>query len=298
LTTRTFSILTEGHHFLEGLRWHDGKLWMSDFYAHRVMSVDLVGHVETVAEVPGQPSGLGWLPDGRMLVVSMTDKKVMRREHDGTLVVHADLGPYAGGILNDMVVDSVGRAYVGNFGYDLFGGAPLRTTPIIRVDPDGTVTPAEEGLYFPNGSVITPDGKTLIVNESAGNRISAFDILPGGALDRRRDWAVFGETPQHDDGVKALVDAVVAPDGCSLDAEGALWVADAAGNRVIRVAEGGEILEEIKTGDGVYCTVLGGARGTTLFMAAAPNFIAAERKATRLGKVVMTVVDVPRAGLS
>lgn len=298
MTKRTLSILTEGHHFLEGLRWHDGKLWMSDFYSHRVMSVDLAGHIETVAEVPCQPSGLGWLPDGRMLVVSMTDKKVMRCEHNGTLVVHADLSAYAGGILNDMVVDSVGRAYVGNFGYDLFGGAPLRTTAIIRVDPDGTVTPGEDGLYFPNGSVITPDGKTLIVDESAGNRISAFDISPGGALGKRRDWAVFGDTPKHDDGVKALVEAVVAPDGCSLDAEGALWVADAAGNRVIRVAEGGKILEEIKTGDGIYCAVLGGARGTTLFMAAAPNFIAAERKATRLGKVVMTEVDVPRAGLS
>lgn len=297
MSKRSLSVLSEGHHFLEGLRWHDGRLWMSDFYSHRVMAVDLDGNVEVMAEVPGQPSGLGWLPDGRLLIVSMTDRKLLRREHDGSLVLHADLSQLAAGYLNDMVVDSTGRAYVGNFGFDLFGGAPMRKAQLITVEADGRASSGGEGLFFPNGSVITPDGKTLIVGESAGNRISVFDIRAGGALGGRRDWAVFGAAPDHDDGVKALLGATVAPDGCTLDAEGALWVADASATRVLRVAAGGKILEEIQTAEGVYCAALGGKRGTTLFLAAAPNFHADERRSTKLAKILMTEVEVPHAGL-
>src|SRR5258707_11594247 len=138
------------------------------------MSVD--GTSETIVEVPQQASGLGWLPDGRLLVVSMLDRKVMRLEHDGSLVVHADLSELAPGACNDMVVDASGRAYVGNFGFDMYAGAPACETCVLVVDTDGTVSVAAEGLAFPNGSVITPDGSTLLVGESMAARISAFDI--------------------------------------------------------------------------------------------------------------------------
>ncbi|MGT2429128.1 SMP-30/gluconolactonase/LRE family protein [Cupriavidus basilensis] len=182
MARRELSVLTEGHTFLEGPRWHEGRLWLSDFYTHRVMAVSLDGTVEPIAEVPQQPSGLGWLPDGRLLIVSMRDRKLLRREADGSLSVHADLSAVASGHVNDMVVDQHGRAYVGNFGFDLMAGAPMRTASLARVDPDGTVTVVADGLFFPNGSVITPDGKSLVVGETLGNRISAFDLHADGSL--------------------------------------------------------------------------------------------------------------------
>ncbi|WP_420993881.1 SMP-30/gluconolactonase/LRE family protein [Cupriavidus sp. 30B13] len=297
MAQRKLAVLTEGHTFLEGPRWHEGRLWLSDFYTHRVLAVSLDGRVEQIAEVPQQPSGLGWLPDGRLLVVSMRDRKVLRRERDGSLAVHADLSAVATGHANDMVVDRHGRAYVGNFGFDLMAGAPIRTASLARVDPDGTVSVAAEGLFFPNGAVITPDGKTLVVGETMGNRISAFDLHEDGSLGPRRDWAAFGGLPASPELAQALGGARVAPDGCAQDAEGALWVADAIGNRVLRVMPGGEIAEEIACGTGIFAAALGGPRGTTLFLAAAPNFNEAERRASRRGHVLMTEVEVPHAGL-
>ena len=294
---RELSVLTEGHTFLEGLRWHDGRLWLSDFYTHRVMAVSLDGAVEQIAEVPQQPSGMGWLPDGRLLIVSMRDRKLLRREPDGSLVVHADLSGVASGHVNDMVVDQHGRAYVGNFGFDLMAGAPMRTASLARVDPDGSVTVVADGLFFPNGSVITPDGKSLVVGETLGNRISAFDLHADGSLGPRRDWALFGSQPAGSDLGQVLGGAKVAPDGCAQDAQGALWVADAIGNRVLRVMPGGRIDEEIACGTGIFAAALGGPRGTTLFLAAAPNFAEAQRRASRLGHILMTEVEVPHAGL-
>lgn len=294
---RTLSVLTQGHSFLEGLRWHEGRLWLSDFYTHRVMAISANGNIEDIASVPGQPSGLGWLPDGRLLIASMRDRKLLRCEPDGSLAEHADLSGVAGGHVNDMVVDAQGRAYVGNFGFDLMGSAPMRTASLARVDPDGTVTVVAEGLFFPNGSAITPDGRTLVVGETLGNRISAFDLHADGTLGPRRDWARFGDQPGAGDVGQALGGARVAPDGCAQDAEGALWVADAVGNRAIRVRKGGEIVEEIACGTGIYAAALGGPRGTTLYLAAAPSFHEAERRETRMGQILMTEVDVPHAGL-
>lgn len=298
MTQRTVREVAGGFSYLEGPRWHDGRLWVSDFYTHQVCAVSLDGHVEPILEVPNQPSGLGWLPDGRLLAVSMRDHTILRREKSGEIVVHADVSSVATGLLNDMVVDADGRCYVGNFGFDLMGGAAVQATPIALVQPDGSVSVASEPLFFPNGSIITPDGHTLIVGETLGNRISAFDIGPNGALGPRRDWAVFGQ--QAPVGVP-LGDAVglakAAPDGACLDAEGAVWFADAVFRRVVRVAAGGTILEEIPVEGGVYACMLGGDDGRTLFACVAPNFNEHERATTLLARLVAVDVDVPHAGL-
>ncbi|MBS3756354.1 MAG: SMP-30/gluconolactonase/LRE family protein [Desulfobacterales bacterium] len=298
MTTKDFSTIVSGYAFLEAPRWHDNRLWLSDFYMHQVIAVDENGQVQVIAEVDGQPSGLGWLPDGRLLVVSMVDRKILRREPDGSLRVHADLSSVAAGHANDMVVDGRGRAYVGNFGFDLMGGAPLDTARLARVDPDGTLSGAAEGLYFPNGAMITPDGKTLIVNETFGNRISAFDINGDGSLGSRRDWATFGSLPEGREIAEIMPQAKVAPDGGVLDAEGAVWLADAIGNRVLRVAEGGKVLDEISTGDqGVYACTLGGKDRRTLYLCVAPDFAEHNRKAAREASVLAVQVDVPGAGI-
>ena len=151
--------------------------------------MDPTGKAETIVEVPQQPSGLGWLPDGRMLVVSMLDRRVLRLE-GGELVEHADLSALATGACNDMVVDAHGRAYVGNFGFDMYGGASRRETRHrSSCEPDGTVSVAADGIGFPNGTVITPDGATLIVGESMGGRLTAFTIAADGTLGDRREFA-------------------------------------------------------------------------------------------------------------
>lgn len=294
---RELSVLAAGYTFLEGLRWHEDRLWASDFYTGQVFAVDLAGRIELICHVPQQPSGLGWLPDGRLLISSMKDRKLLRREADGTLVQHADLSSLTQGPVNDMVVDAQGRAYVGNFGFDIMNGAPVATTTLVRVDTDGVVQVVADGLCFPNGSFITPDGKTLIVNETFGNRISEFDILDNGILSPRRDWANFGELPDSNDLSVLIAASAIAPDGGALDAEGALWVADAIGKRIVRVARGGKMLEQIDTGElGIFAAALGGPDGRTLFMAAAPDFIEANRRAKPEGRILMTQVDVPHAG--
>lgn len=273
MTERKPITFISGYDYLEAPRWRDGRLWVSDFYTHQVIAADLGGKVEKVATVEKQPSGIGWLPDGRLLVVSMLDRRVLRKEADGSLVTHGDLSGIAGGPVNDMAVDSQGRAYVGNFGFDLMGGAPMKTAKLARVDADGRVSVAAEDLYFPNGMVITPDGKTLLVNETFGNRVSAFEIKGDGTLGPRQDWAVFGPLPDSDDLAAFFPNIRVAPDGCDLDNDGTLWIADAVANRVIRVAEGGKILEEISTGTmGVFACALGGDDRRTLFMCVAPDY--------------------------
>ncbi|KXF48840.1 gluconolactonase [Rhodococcus sp. SC4] len=283
--------------FLECPRWHGGRVWVADFYTHRVLSLAGDGSdVRVEAEVPNQPAGLGWLPDGRLLIASMRDKQLLRREVNGDLVVHADLSGKAGGNLNDMVVDGVGRAYVGNFGFDLASGAPLSPASILRVDPDGTVTEAADGLWFPNGSVITDDG-VLIVGETFANRVTAFDISDDGELLNRRVWAAFGEAPTTRNLGEVLGQLKVAADGCCLDAEGALWIADALSGRVIRVREGGDIVGEIQADSGVFACMLGGDDGRTLYVCAAPDFDENARSAAREARLLAVQVDVPHAGL-
>lgn len=292
-----FSVLISGFSFLEGPRWHNDRLWLSDFYTHQVIRVDLQGRIEKMAEVKHQPSGLGWLPDGRLLIVSMRDRKLLRQESDGQLVVHADLSSVAGGHANDMVVDAHGRAYVGNFGFDLMGGGTPHTATLARVEPDGSVHAAADGLYFPNAALITPDGKTLIVAETMGNRLSAFDIHADGTLGPRRDWASWAPLPPMSDTPTVLGALKAAPDGATLDAEGAVWFADAVGNRVVRMAPGGKILESISTGEmGAFACTLGGPDGRTLFICVAPDFHEHARQAAREAAIWTTQVSVPGAG--
>jgi sugar lactone lactonase YvrE len=296
LTARQLSVVLDGFSFLECPRWRDGRLWVSDFYTDRVVATDGRGVTEVVAEVPGQPSGLGFLPDGRALIVSMRDHRILVRSGSGQLSEHADLTGAVTGVLNDMVVDEQGRAYVGNFGFDLMGGAALRYTTLTRVDPDGTVSTVADDLGFPNGMVILPGG-VLVVAETFAGRLTAFDIDEDGGLTHRRVWAQFGETPQTEDVDEAVRLLQVAPDGICADAEGAIWVADALHPRVIRVREGGEVIEEIPTGTGVFACMLGGADGRTLFLCAAPSFPEHERRPVREAQLLAVRVDVPHAGL-
>ncbi len=294
MTAETTTVAS-GFGFLEAPRWHDDRIWFSDFYTHRVLSAREDGSdLRTEAHVTQQPAGLGWLPDGRLLVVSMRDRKILRREADGTMAVHADLGSYATGHANDMVADAKGRVFVGNFGFDLMGGAPLETASLHRVDPDGNVTQVATDLWFPNGSVITP-GNVLIVNETFGNRSTAFDVTEDGQLANRRVWAEFGPMPTERPIDKVLAQATVAPDGACLDAEEALWIADATGNRLLRVKEGGEIADEVRPGSPVYACALGGADGRTLFACAAPDFDEAARTAAQEASLIAIRVTVPAA---
>lgn len=290
-------VVLENLSFLEAPRWHAGRIWVSDFYTNKVFSAAEDGSdLRTEADVPGQPSGLGWLPDGRLLIVSMRDRSILRREFDGSLTRHADLSGHASSVLNDMIVDGHGRAFVGSFGFDLMAGDPRSPAPLLRVDTDGTVTEVSEPLHFPNGPAIV-DGSTLVVAETFGNRLSAFDIASDGTLSERRDWASFGPVPTATDSMEAIGELAVAPDGISVvDAEGAIWVADARGHRAVRVRPGGEIIDSVGTGDdGCFACALGGADGATLFLCTAPTFLEHERRETRDAKLLGVTVTVPAA---
>ena len=294
-SNRNLETLVGGGAFFECPRWHPGRLWVSDYWRHHVVAISADGTTETVAEVPGAPSGLGWLPDGTLLVVSMLDTKLLRVE-DGATMVHADLSAHSGPQSNDMVIDAAGRAYVSTIDFE--GFADMATTNLVRVDPDGSVSVAADGLLFPNGSVITPDGSTLIVAESWGQRLTAFDLRPDGSLTNRREWAGFG-LPQAAGTPGQPAQWSCAPDGITLDAEGAVWVADAANKRALRVREGGEILEELRAGDlDVIACTLGGDDGRTLFLCVTPDFRLPPEEAARLrpARILACRVDVPHAG--
>jgi len=292
-----FATLVDGLSFTECPRWRDGRLYLSDRYTRRILAISTDGSVETYARTPGLPAGLGFLPDGRLLITSMHDRKVLRREHDGSVVEHADLSALARGELNDMLVDGEGRAWVGNFGFDLFRGAPSSSTVLICVEPDGRAAAAASGLFFPNGAVLTPDGRTLIIAETFANRLSAFTVS-NGSLTARRTWAAFGDFPATTDVARIVNEAEVVPDGICFDAEGAVWVADVAKRRLIRVAEGGAILAELKTnGLCAFACMLGGDDGRTLFACAAPTFDETEAAANHRSAILMTRVGVPHAGL-
>jgi len=293
-----FTTLIGGLSFTECPRWRDGRLYVSDRYTYRVLAVAMDGTAEIYVHTPGQlPCGLGFLPDGRLLITSMLDRKILRREHDGSLVEHADLSALAPWQVNDMLVDHEGRAWVGNFGFDLMRGAQARPTAIICVDPNGTAKFAADGLNFPNGTVLTADRRTLIVAETMANRLSAFTVS-GNILSERRIWAEFGDPPTTNDVAEILARAEVVPDGICLDAEGAIWVADVLNNRLLRVAEGGNILEERKTGDdNAFACMLGGEDGCTLFACVAPTFREPEVADNHRASILMTRVNVPHAGL-
>jgi len=277
-------VLLDGLAFPEGPRWHDGRLWFSDMHSRVVLALDIAsGSAESIVDVPACPSGLGWLPDGTLLVVSMEDRRLLR--FDGAqLEEHADLSPWATFHCNDMVVDAHGRAYVGNFGWDLHGGGAPAPATMVRVDPDGTATPVADDLMFPNGTVITDDGRTLIVGESFGARLTAFDVdATTGALSNRRVWA--------------QLDGGVVPDGTCLDAEGAVWLASPLTNECVRVREGGEVLQRVSFDRGAFACMLGGEDRRTLLVCTAHESAPEEAARLRSGRIEAVRVDVPGAGL-
>jgi sugar lactone lactonase YvrE len=283
-------VLASGLYFGEGPRWHAGRLWFSDFYDHAVKSVGVSGGLRTELEIDDQPSGLGWLPDGRLLVVGMHHRQVLRVDPDG-VKVHSDLSAVATFHANDMVVDRQGRAYVGNFGFELDQALKARgvesviadhpTARLARVDPDGRVHVAAEDLHFPNGCLITPDGSTLIVAETLGMRLTAFDIGPDGSLSNRRVWATLG---------------MRAPDGICLDADGHVWVANAIAPECVLVAPGGVVIATVHTSQPCFACMLGGPQRRTLFMMTAPSSMAEIVSASRQGQIEYADVAVAGAG--
>ncbi len=282
MSTRTTTVIVDGLAFPEGPRWYDGKLFFSDQHDRRVVAMDPNGSTQTVVDVPNQPSGIGRLPDGRMLVVSMLDRRVLRLDDDG-LVLHADLSALTAAPCNDMVVDAAGRAYVGHFGFDMYGGEHPRDASLLLVEPDGTARVAADALAFPNGTVIADDGRTLIVGESYAGRLTAFTVEPDGSLTDRRVFA-------------KLQGAV--PDGICLDAEGAVWIACPFTGRCLRVRDGGEVLDEVKTSyDSAFACMLGGPDRRTLYMCTAPTHVPEDCRRLHGGRIEMAEVDVPGAGL-
>lgn len=263
--------------FPEGPRWHDGRLWFSDVLAGEVVAVGLDGRRETIVEVPALPSGLGWLPDGRLLVVSVDDRRLLRLEDEG-LVEHADLHALASFGCNDMVVDAAGRAWVG--ACDNAGIPAPALSELLVVDPDGTARVVDAAMAFPNGAVVTPDQSTLIVAETFGARLTAFSLDGEGAATDRRVWADLGG------GV---------PDGIALDAEGAVWYADPVANECVRVREGGEVLDRVATPQPCFACALGGPEGTTLFLLTSGSTDHVRNRAERPGRISTVDVAVPAA---
>jgi len=293
---RELRTLVEGGAYFEAPRWHEGRWWVSDFYRHGVFAITPDGAEEQVLEVAGQPSGLGWLPDGSLLVVSMREHALLRRAPDGSVTVHADLTEHCGGHLNDLAVDELGRAYVGNFGFDLMNFADPAGTSLVRVHPDGSVHVEAGDLWFPNGTVI--DGDTLIVAETFAGRLTAFMIAADGTLTDRRVWGQIAPTVEPSTVEEMLPHLGFAPDGCTLDAAGHIWAADGLGGPTCRIAPGGEIVEQIELpeGLGAFACMLGGDDGRTLLLCAAPDFNEANRKNAREAVLLTTTVDVPHGG--
>ncbi|MCF6744469.1 SMP-30/gluconolactonase/LRE family protein [Blastococcus sp. KM273128] len=277
MTDPTTTVLADDLGFPEAPRWHGGRLWFSDFHDRVVRRMPAAGGPEVVLELDDSPSGLGWLPDGDLLVVSMVRRALLRVGERGTRV-HADLSAATRFRANDLVVDTAGRAYVSSFGFDLESGAEPVATDLVRVDPDGSVSVAAPDVVFPNGMVLGPDGRTLVVAETYGARLTAFDVAADGSLSGRR---VFAELPG------------VAPDGICLDAEGQVWVATARTPEVLRVRDGGEVTARVAVGSGSlsYACALGGDDGRTLFVCTAPSW----RPGPRAGRIEAAQVEVPAA---
>ncbi|GIH10780.1 gluconolaconase [Rhizocola hellebori] len=268
----------------ESPRWHDGRLWFSDMVTQQVGTVDLAGNGEVVTTVQAGPMGLGWLPDGTMLVVSSRDGRLLRCAPDGSLSTQADMSSLSPYPFSDLVMDGRGNAYITNIGFDFaegFGGDGLPGTAVM-VTAQGQSRQVADGMGFPNGLVVTPDNSTLILAESYTNRLTAFDIAEDGSLANRRVWAQLGE------GV---------PDGLTLDAENAVWYADVPNQRCVRVQEGGAVLQTIDVDRGCFACVLGGPDNTTLFIVAAqwlgPESMSGKEKT---GQVLAIEVDVPGVG--
>ncbi|MFG2085271.1 MULTISPECIES: SMP-30/gluconolactonase/LRE family protein [unclassified Spirillospora] len=272
--------LVGGRGLVESPRWHGDRLYFSDWSAGEVVAVGLDGGSEVVARVESLPLCTAWLPDGRMVIVSSADGRLLRREPGGALAVHAELGEPG---WNDIVVDGRGNAYVNRIGFDAMAGDEVKPGFVFLAAADGSVREVAGDIGFPNGMAVTPDNSTLIVADSYRSALVAFDVGADGGLSNRRVWADLGEG---------------APDGICLDAEGAVWYADVPHQRCVRVAEGGTVLDVVELDRGGFACALGGPQGTTLFVVAAEWRGMTEENpvAPGSGRVLATEVDVPGAG--
>ena len=267
----------------ESPRWHDGRLWVCNWGAAEVLAVTTTGASERMRGAPtGIPFSIDWLPDGRLLLVSGHERRLLCGQRDGSLAPHADLRSISDGTWNEIVVDGRGNAYVNGVGFDMMAGEPFSPGVIGLVAPDGTARQVADDLHFPNGMAVTADNATLIVAESYAQRLTAFDILEDGGLGKRRTWAELGG------GV---------PDGICTDAEGAVWYADVPNRCCVRVAEGGEVLQRIDVDRGCFACMLGGHHGATLFIAAAQwRGPQAMFEGERSGRVLVAPAPAPAAG--
>jgi sugar lactone lactonase YvrE len=273
--------LADGLAFPEGPRWHDGRLWFTDQHARTVCTVTPDGELSVVAQTSDLPGGLGWLPDGTLLVVHMTERRIMQL-HDGRLREYADLSALASFHCNDMVVDNKGRVYAGNFGFDLHGGADITNAELILVDTDRRAHMLTDKVTFPNGSAITPDGRKLLVAETFAHRISAFELAPDGGLLSQTVWA---ELPRH------------TPDGICLDQEGSLWVASPGNGTLIRVKQGGAIVDRCESTGTPYACMLGGPDRRTLYVCTSESDDPDEAAKLRSGRIEQVRVLNGGAGL-
>lgn len=281
-STTATDVVTEIR-FPEGNRWHDGRLWYSDMHTGEVFSLR-PGPGERPrleATVDGQSSGLGWLPDGRLIVSAMESRTVVAVDDAGRTEVFADLSEVETSLLNDLVVDDAsGRTYIGAFGYDLYGGEELRPGPLWVIDPDGSHRPAADGLVFPNSANVLPGTRTLVVSETWGGRLTAFDIESDGSLTGRREWAA--------------LPAGVTPDGSTVDRDSAVWVCSVDTGEFLRVVEGGAVTDRIDApGRCAIDCALGGEDGRTLYLATADSYDPAVTARTRAGRISAVRVDVP-----
>jgi sugar lactone lactonase YvrE len=272
--------LVTGRGLVESPRWHGDRLYFSDWSAGEVLAVDLAGHCDVIARVESLPLCTAWLPDGRLVIVSSPDGQLLRREPDGILVTHADLGERG---WNDIVVDGRGNAYVNRAGFNPMAGEAFQPGFVHLATAGGSVRQVADDFAFPNGMAVTPDNRTLIVADSYRHSLVAFDIDANGGLSSRRIWADLGEG---------------TPDGICIDAEDAVWYADVPNQRCVRVAEGGTVLQTVGLDRGCFACALGGPDATTLFMMAAEwrGMTESEMVLPRTGRVLTIRVDVPGAG--
>ena len=300
--------LTGGLYFGEGPRWHENKLWFSDFYSHKVMTLDENNSLEAVCEVPSQPSGLGWLPNGDLLIVSMLDRKILKFS-EGSISVHADLSEYVAHKCNDMVVSRDGTAYVGNFGMG-DAGESLNSTHLMIIKSDGTVLKGPDNLLFPNGTVITEDGKNLIIAETLGAKLTSFDIEDNGELTNRKLWArtsplfslliikslsSLGFDLSKIDFSKYSKNLHV-PDGICLDEKNGIWIASPTTKAVVRIEKGGNITDKINTPKGAFACMLGGKERKTLYVIISNSSDPEEAQASPEGEIHSIEVEIPGVG--
>jgi sugar lactone lactonase YvrE len=276
-------VLMSGIVFGESPRWHDGRLWFCDWGAEELIAVDLDGASELITEVHSFPFSIDWLPDGRLVIVSARDQRLLRMEPDGSLATHAELGGLSDRPPNnEIVVDGRGNVYVNGGGFDMMAGEPYAPGMIALIEPDGTARQVADGIEFANGMAVTPDNSTLIVAESYGHRLTAFDLASDGGLLERRVWADLGDA---------------APDGLCSDAEGAVWYADVPHRHCVRVLEGGEVLQTVELDRGAFACMLGGPDGRTLFIVAREwKGVRSTMDGSRDGQILTIAAPAPGAG--